>query len=97
MNIEIKYADEFLIPGFYDALSVVAKERIYIEMIQPPPIEKVTEFQRSLIAKSGPVYYAVDGDRVVGWCDVFPEDNPRQSHRGSLGMGCLPEYCYLSV
>lgn len=32
-----------------------------------------------LMAKNGPVYYAVNGDSAVGWCDVFPEENPRQS------------------
>ena len=40
----------------------------------------------------GPVYYAVEGEKVVGWCDVFPINNPRQSHRGGLGMGILPGY-----
>jgi hypothetical protein len=75
-----------------DELGEVASERIFIEMIEPPPREKVREFQSGLIEKNGPVFYAVDGSRVVGWCDVFPESNPRQSHRGSLGMGLLPPY-----
>jgi RimJ/RimL family protein N-acetyltransferase len=61
-------------------------------MIEPPPLEKVASFQRDLIAKNGPVYYALNNDRVVGWCDVFPEKNPRQNHRGGLGMGLLPEF-----
>ena len=90
--IEIIYANEKYFPSFHQALSIVAKERVYIEMIEAPPLEKVASFQKDLISKNGPVYYAINGDKVVGWCDVFPEENPRQSHRGGLGMGILPEY-----
>jgi RimJ/RimL family protein N-acetyltransferase len=91
-NIEIIYPSEKYFPSFHDALSAVAKERVYIEMIEAPPVEKVSGCQRDLISKNGAVYYALHDDRVVGWCDVFPENNPRQSHRGGLGMGLLPEY-----
>lgn len=89
---QIIYANEKYFESFYQTLTAVAKERIYIEMIEPPPFEKVCGFQKSLISKNGPVYYAISNDKVVGWCDAFPEDNPRQSHRGSLGMGLLPEF-----
>lgn len=89
---QITYAKSELIPSFYEALAAVAKERIYIEMIEAPPLEKVAKFQAELMSKNGPIYYAVENNKVVGWCDVFPEENPRQAHRGSLGMGLLPEY-----
>ena len=92
MPTEVCYADPALIPSFHEALSVVARERIYIEMIEPPPLERVTKFQTELIEKNGPVYYAVSEGRVVGWADVFPENNPRMSHRGGLGMGLLPAF-----
>lgn len=92
MEIEIVYPSEKYFGSFHEALSKVARERVYIEMIEAPPLEKVSGFQKDLISKNGPVYYAIHNDRVVGWCDVFPEENPRQSHRGGLGMGLLPEY-----
>ncbi len=92
MTTQIIYAKSELIPSFYEALAAVARERVYIEMIEAPPLEKVTKFQTEHIGKNGPVYYAVDNGKVVGWCDVFPEENPRQKHRGGLGMGLLPEY-----
>jgi len=91
-DVQIIYANENYIPSFYKALSSVARERIYIEMIEPPPLEKVMEFQKKLIAKNGPDYYAISENEVVGWCDVFPIENPRQSHRGNLGMGLLPKF-----
>jgi RimJ/RimL family protein N-acetyltransferase len=92
MKTEIIYPSEKYFKSFHEALSTVANERIYIEMVEAPPIEEVSSFQSGLIAKNGPVYYAINNDRVVGWCDVFPESNPRQSHRGGLGMGLIPEF-----
>lgn len=90
--VEIIYPEEKYFPSFHAALADVAKERIYIEMLEPPPLQKVTEYQKSLLSKNGPVYYAIDNGKVVGWCDIFPIENVRMNHRGSLGMGFLKEY-----
>lgn len=90
--VEIVYPVPSLFPSFYEALSEVAKEKVYIEMLVPPPLEKVVAFQTGLISQKGPVYYAVEEGRVVGWCDIFPEENPRLSHRGRLGMGLRKGY-----
>ena len=92
MTIEIVYPSEKYFKSFHETLGAVAAERIYIEMIEAPSLEKVSGFQSELIAKNGPVYYAIENERVVGWCDVFPSSNPRLNHRGSLGMGLLPDY-----
>ena len=92
MTVQITYPSARYFPSFHGALGAVAREQEYIEMIEPPPLDKVSQFQADLIAKNGPVYYAVDGERVVGWCDVFPFKNPRLAHRGGLGMGLLPDY-----
>lgn len=92
MSISIIYPTQDLIPSFHACLDAVAKEKVYLEMTEAPPLEKVVEFQSSHIASNGPVYYAVENGKVVGWCDVFPEENPRQNHRGGMGMGILPEH-----
>lgn len=89
---DVIYATEKYFSSFREALSVVASEKVYLEMVEAPPLEKVAGFQRELIQKSGPVYYAINNNKVVGWCDVFPKENPRQSHRGSLGMGLVPAF-----
>jgi RimJ/RimL family protein N-acetyltransferase len=92
-SVEIIYAREELIESYHACLDAVARERVYLDMIEAPPLEKVRRFQSKLIAAGGPVYYAVEDDqRVVGWCDVFAEDNPRHAHRGGLGMGLLRDY-----
>lgn len=90
--VEVIYAKEELIPSYYECLKSVASERIYIEMTEPPPLEEVMEFQKELIKSQGPVFYAVSEVKVIGWCDIFPFDSPRQSHRGGLGMGILPAF-----
>lgn len=92
MSIKIIYGDIKYIDSFHEALSYVANEKLFIEMIEAPPIEKVKGFQEDLISKNYPVYYALDNEKVIGWCDVFPEENPRLKHRGALGMGLLPGY-----
>lgn len=92
MHVKIIYPSEKYFTGFYETLACVAQERIYIEMIEAPPFENVVKFQGEHVAKNGPVYYALANDQVVGWCDVFAEENPRQAHRGALGMGLLPEF-----
>jgi RimJ/RimL family protein N-acetyltransferase len=89
---DVIYAAEKYFSSFHEALSVVASEKVYLEMVEAPPLEKVEGFQRELIQRNGPVYYAINNNKVVGWCDVFPIEDPRQSHRGSLGMGLVPAY-----
>lgn len=84
---EIVYARKDLIPAFHRTLDEVARERTFIEMIEAPPLEKVTEFQTKGIDENWPLFYAVQNGEVVGWCDVFPASNPRLAHRGFLGMG----------
>ena len=70
----------------------MAQERIYIEMIEAPPLEKLTRFQTELIEAGGPITDAVAEREVVGWCDIFPYANERQKHRGALGMGLRKDY-----
>ena len=90
--VQIVYGNEIYFESFYEALSSVARERIYLEMLQPPSFNDVVAFQQGLINRKGPVFYAVYNQKVVGWADIFPEDNPRMSHRGSLGMGIIKEF-----
>ncbi len=90
--VQIVYGNEKYFRSFHEALSQVANERIYLEMIQPPPYEAVAGYQQGLIQRNGPTYYAIVNEKVVGWADIFPDDNPRMSHRGSLGMGIISDY-----
>ncbi len=90
--ISVQYATIDLIPSFHECLDRVAREKIYIEMIEAHPLEKIREFQEDMIKNNYPAYYAVDGNKVVGWCDIQVSKNPRFQHRGGLAMGLHPDY-----
>jgi len=70
----------------------VARERAYIGFLEGPSLEQSRIFWTALIDKGHPFLVAVDGTRVVGWCDVQPVPRPIFAHVGVLGMGLLPAY-----
>jgi RimJ/RimL family protein N-acetyltransferase len=92
MSIVIVSIREEHIDSFHAALDVVARERRYLTMLAAPPIELARQFVRQNLAKGHPHFVALEGDRVVGWCDVTPCDRPAIRHCGLLGMGLLPEW-----
>jgi len=92
MSVEIVRVREEHIGGFHAALDDVARERAYLTFLEAPPIELARKFIGQSIAKGHPHFVALDGDRVVGWCDVTPRDRPATRHGGVLGIGVLPEW-----
>jgi RimJ/RimL family protein N-acetyltransferase len=80
------------IPRFRDALDAVAREQIYIALLEAPPLENIERAVRTNIEHNGIHLVAIDAGRVVGWCDIFPRVEPGSSHVGKLGMGVLARY-----
>ncbi|WP_312366154.1 GNAT family N-acetyltransferase [Ensifer sp.] len=78
--------------SFHSCLDVVARERRYLAQTKVLPLEKVQEFVEASVANDSVQFVALDGDCVVGWADIFPAWQDAISHRGSLGMGVLPNY-----
>ncbi|MCX6117082.1 MAG: GNAT family N-acetyltransferase [Proteobacteria bacterium] len=91
-EIQIVYAEEKYFSSFHAALDEVANERINIDLLTAPSLQDVETFQKRLIIKNCPVFYAIDREKVVGWCDVSRSDQSRFAHRGHLGLGVLREY-----
>jgi RimJ/RimL family protein N-acetyltransferase len=91
-SINILHITPEHLPGFWHALDVVARERIYLASTQAPPIESTREFVMSNIAARNPQLVALNKGEVVGWCDVRRHHWPAHAHCGTLGMGVLPEY-----
>lgn len=89
---EIIYANRKYLQSFYETLDVVAREKIYIEMIEAPGFTRILDFFNTHSAKNWPAYYAIENDKVVGWADITPSSNPRTKHRGGLGMGLLSSH-----
>ncbi len=92
MSTEIAYPSEKYFKSFHHTLDQVAKEQVYIEMIEAKPFKDVSDFQSKLVVNNWPVYYAINNSEVVGWADITPASNPRLSHRGFLGMGLLKQF-----
>jgi len=92
MTIDIVPIREDLIDGFHAALDAVCRERIYLAVLEAPPIEEMRAFLRGNMAKGTPQLVATSADRVVGWCDVNPVQRPTMRHGGVLGIGLLGEY-----
>ncbi len=89
--IQVVYGSERYAESFRRALDGVARERIYIEMIEAFPLEDTRDFIKKTTTNDWPIYFAVDSvtDEVVGWCDITLPSNPRLAHRGSLGMAVV--------
>jgi L-amino acid N-acyltransferase YncA len=80
------------IEGAWHCVGVVACERAYIALLEPPPLEQSRSFWTSLIEAGHPFLVAVDGTTVVGWCNVVPVPQPIFAHVATLSMGLLPAY-----
>lgn len=89
MKLAIERASSARVDGFWKALDAVARERRYLLFTEAPPIERTKDFVLEVIEKEWSQFYAVDGDEVVGWCDVIPSDREGMGHVGHLGMGVV--------
>ncbi len=78
--------------SYRDCLDVVARENRYLAQIEAPSLERIEAFVATSVADDAIQFFALDGERVVGWADVFPFWAHAIAHRGSLGMGVHPTY-----
>ncbi len=60
--------------------------------LQAHPLEQVREYWSKMIAENDPCFFAVDGERVVGWIDIKQHPEEGICHRGRLGMGIHQDY-----
>lgn len=92
MPIAIAPITVALIDQFHAVLGIVARERKYLARDDAPSIERSHEFVRANMAAGNPHLVAMDGDMVVGWCDIRRGETFNSTHVGTLGMGLLPDY-----
>jgi ribosomal protein S18 acetylase RimI-like enzyme len=78
--------------GYHACLDVVARERRYLAQTQALPLERLQGFVADSVAQDAIQFFALDGDTVVGWADIFPSWAAAVAHRGSLGMGVHPDH-----
>jgi RimJ/RimL family protein N-acetyltransferase len=92
MNYRIAPNAERYIEGFREVVGAVARERVYIAFVDAPPLEEVRKFVQGNIRDGRPCFVALDGERVIGWCDISSLNRPVFAHAGVLGMGVLDGY-----
>ena len=78
--------------SFRECLDTVAREKRYLALIEALPLEKIRGFVHESVLNDAVQFVALDGQRVIGWADVFPHWAHAIAHCGSLGMGVHPSY-----
>jgi ribosomal protein S18 acetylase RimI-like enzyme len=79
------------VAGYRRALDIVARERKDLTLLEARPESDTLQFVRSNLENGNPMMVALGGGNVIGWCDIRREVFPSRAHRGTLGMGLLPE------
>jgi RimJ/RimL family protein N-acetyltransferase len=92
LGVSIVPITEEHIGEYHRAVDLVAREGKYLGRTEAPPLEDARTFTRENIARGNAHFVAVDGGRVVGWCDIVPSKREAFVHCGTLGMGLLAEY-----
>jgi RimJ/RimL family protein N-acetyltransferase len=83
--------------GYFACLDSVARERKWLGVTQAPGTESVRQYALSAIASGEPFFVALDGVKVVGWCDIPRGQREGFTHAGTLGMGVLSDYRHIGV
>jgi RimJ/RimL family protein N-acetyltransferase len=78
------------IEGYRSAVDIVARERKYLTLLEAFPLAQTRDFALALVARGDPIFVAVAGSAVIGWCDIQRHAIPAHAHRGTLGMGIVP-------
>jgi RimJ/RimL family protein N-acetyltransferase len=92
MAVKIRPARKSDAKGFNACVGAVAEERRYIALTRRPPLTASKKWMAFVLGAKFPLLVAVDGKRIVGWCDVAPRDIPGFEHTGGLGMGLVAEF-----
>ncbi|MBP1638919.1 MAG: ywnH [Bacteroidetes bacterium] len=90
--MNIQYTSSVFAESYCQAVDAVARERKYLGSTEGFPLESTVAFVQMIEAKNLAQYYAIENNRVVGWCDIIPKHYEGLNHVGVLGMGLLPDY-----
>jgi ribosomal protein S18 acetylase RimI-like enzyme len=80
------------IPGLRQALDRVARETKYLLALKAPPLGDYRKTTLGKLRNKETYFIALDENKVVGWCNIRPDDRTGTSHIGLLYMGVLKDY-----
>lgn len=89
MSVQVRDAMMDDMAGYRLCLDAVAQEGRWLSRLRAAPLEQYAVFWAGLREVNAPQAVAVEGEVVVGWCDIIPDASPVRMHVGSLGMGLL--------
>ena len=91
-DIVIRPIEDADLAGYHECLGVVARERIYIGLVDAPELDASRNWMNRVRVRGYPFMVALAGEKVVGWCDIAPDERIGYLHVGRLGMGLLPDW-----
>jgi len=80
------------IESLNDCVAQVARERRFLSIVEGFALDQSAAWVATNLLRDNPFVVALDGDRVVGWCEVRRDSLPGRAHTGLLGMGLLAPY-----
>lgn len=90
-TVEIAPIAAEFIGGYWRAVDTVARERRYLTLPEAFPLPETRKFVLRLMDKGEPMFVALANGEVVGWCDIQRDPFPAHAHRGTLGIGVIPD------
>ncbi|NOY05367.1 MAG: GNAT family N-acetyltransferase [Chlorobi bacterium] len=91
-GVRIIPLEEKYIESYHRCLDAVARERKFIAFVEAPPLDAIREYVLANLAAGALHFVAVDGEEVVGWCDITRLKWEGFTHCGRLGMGVSKDY-----
>ncbi|MFI4938463.1 MAG: GNAT family N-acetyltransferase [Candidatus Berkiellales bacterium] len=92
LNFRIIPISEVYIQSFWAAVDAVARERKYLAFLEGPPIATTYDFVHEHLREGWPHFIALNGEQVIGWCDISSLHRPVYAHTGELGIGVLSAF-----
>jgi ribosomal protein S18 acetylase RimI-like enzyme len=80
------------VEGLRNCVDAVARERKYLATTEGFSLEETERFVLELAAHDDVQLVALDGEMVVGWCDIRRSCTESFAHGGTLGMGVAAGY-----
>jgi ribosomal protein S18 acetylase RimI-like enzyme len=88
----IRQISEGDIEGFHSCLDSIARERKYLGFIEAPSLEETRKSLTADMERNVIRLIALDGSKVVGWCQIKAGSWEGYTHMGWLQMGVHKEY-----
>jgi putative acetyltransferase len=70
----------------HDLFDAVCREERFMAFTQAGPREQTRAYYRGILDGGHTHVVALEGDALIGWCDVLPLHGQMRAHAGVLGM-----------